>query len=38
MHPALTRPGDPVVRRDGLLHFEARAFHIFSQGDLDRPR
>jgi len=44
MHPALTRPGDPIVRRDGLLHFEARrrfearALHTFSQGDLDRPR
>ena len=44
MHPALTRPGDPVVRRDRLLdfearrRFEARAFHTFSQGDLDRPR
>jgi hypothetical protein len=38
MHPAVTRPGDPVVRRDGLLHFEARrrfesrASHTFSQG------
>ena len=44
MHPALIRPGDPVVRRDALLHFEARrgsesrAFHTFSQGDLDRLR
>ena len=38
MDPALIRPGDPVVRRDALLHFEARAFHTFSQGDLDRPR
>jgi hypothetical protein len=44
MHPALTRPGDPVVRRDASLHFEprrrfeARAFHTFNQGDLDRLR
>ena len=44
MHPALTRPGDPVVRRGAVLHFEARrrfaarAFHTFSRGDLDRPR
>ena len=38
MHPALTRPGDPVVRRAALLHFkarrrfESRASHTFSQG------
>jgi hypothetical protein len=44
MNPALMRRGDPVVRRDALLHFEARrrfesrAFHTFSQGDLDRLR
>jgi hypothetical protein len=24
MNPAVIRPGDPVVRRDALLHFEAR--------------
>ncbi len=35
---------DPVTRRAALLHFEARhrfesrAFHTFSQGDLDRLR
>jgi hypothetical protein len=44
MHPAVIPPGDPVVRRDAVLHFEARrrfearAFHTFSQGDLDRLR
>jgi hypothetical protein len=44
MHPALIRPGDPVVGRDALLHFEARrrfearAFHTLRLGDLDRLR
>jgi hypothetical protein len=37
-------PVDPVTRRAALLHFDARrrfesrAFHTFSQGDLDRLR
>jgi hypothetical protein len=41
---AVTPRADPVTRRDALLHFEARrrfesrAFHTFSQADLDRLR